>query len=111
MAPLLVLSIVPPVMVNAPVPRAVALLIFKVPAARVRLPLHVLAPLNVMMPAFRGSVQGQSAAAGDDTRNRQSVYGPDDSATGPDHEAAIVTEGDTRAQRSEQTIRLKTASS
>ena len=49
-APPVVLSIVPPLIVNAPVPIAVALLIFKVPADKLVVPLYVLFPLNVSEP-------------------------------------------------------------
>jgi len=46
-----VLSMVPPAMVNVPVPRAVALLMSKVPAFKVTPPVKVLAPAKVKIPA------------------------------------------------------------
>ena len=49
--PPLVLSIVPPAIVNVPVPSAEALLIFNVPALKVVPPLNVFAPDSVHIPA------------------------------------------------------------
>ena len=49
-APAVVLLTVPPAMVNAPVPRADALLTLSVPALRVTPPAKALAPLSVSVP-------------------------------------------------------------
>ena len=51
MAPALVLSMVPPAIVKVPVPGAAALLMFSVPAFRVRPLENVLAPEIVNVPA------------------------------------------------------------